>query len=287
MTVSLHPALLRGTAALALGAGVLAFQSQPAQACAYEPVIGSVCAVAASWCPRGFVAANGQELQVNQNQALFSLLGFTYGGNNSSIFNVPDLRGRTIVGVNPTQVTGITSPLPLGTKRGAENITLSPTQVPLLPHTHPATFTAISGPSQITIPAQAGSGTALTGTGTVDVVPGIPSASPPGASNPTAGTTYYLTGGKANAPSSLVGPYTTTAPTAGSTASVGNVKVSVDATGLVPATPQRTIDVNMINGGTVAVGTTGSAATAQVNVINPEIALTYCIATQGLYPDRP
>ena len=287
MTVSLHPALLRGTAALALGAGVLAFQSQPAQACAYEPVIGSVCAVAASWCPRGFVAANGQELQVNQNQALFSLVGYVYGGNGSTTFNVPDLRGRTIVGVNPNQVAGITSPLPLGTKRGVENLTLNSTQVPLPPHTHTATFTASHGPAQITIPAQAGSGTGLTGTGTVDVVAGIPSASPPGASNPTAGTTYYLTGGKANAPSSLIGPYTTTVPTAGNTASVGNVKVSVDASSLVPATPQRTIDVNMINGGTVAVNPAASGASAQVNVVNPEIALTYCIATQGLYPDRP
>jgi microcystin-dependent protein len=45
--------------------------------------------------PRGWLACSGQLLPINQNQALFSLLGTTYGGNGQTNFAIPDLRGRT------------------------------------------------------------------------------------------------------------------------------------------------------------------------------------------------
>jgi microcystin-dependent protein len=286
MSVSARSTVLRGVSALALGAGILAFQSGEAAACAYETYVGTVCTVAFDYCPEGYVAANGQLLPINANQALFAVLGIRYGGDGRSTFGVPDLRGRVAVGTNPAPMTGI-SALALGDKRGNEQVVLNSYQTPLPAHAHTATFTATQGTAQITIPAQAGSGTSLTGTGTVDVVPGIPAASPPGASSPVAGTTYSLTGGKAAAPSNLTGPYTTTVPTAGGAASVGNVKVSVDASKLVPAIPQRTIDVTMINGGAVTVNPAGAAAGMPVSLLDPGIALTYCIANQGIYPTRP
>ncbi|MFY7885859.1 MAG: phage tail protein, partial [Dolichospermum sp.] len=52
-----------------------------------------------SWVPEEFMFCNGQLLQVSQNQALFSLIGYTYGGDGHTTFALPDLRGRVPIGV--------------------------------------------------------------------------------------------------------------------------------------------------------------------------------------------
>ena len=71
-------------------------------------------------------AANGQVLSIAQNQALFSKIGTTYGGNGITTFRVPDLRGRAIAGVSDTR--------PLGTVTGATEHTLALNEMPS--HTH-------------------------------------------------------------------------------------------------------------------------------------------------------
>lgn len=64
---------------------------------ASEPFIAEVMWFAGNFCPRGWASADGQLLAINQNQALFSLLGTTYGGDGRTTFGLPDLRGRTAV----------------------------------------------------------------------------------------------------------------------------------------------------------------------------------------------
>lgn len=64
-----------------------------------EPYLGSVGMFAGDFAPQGYMTCNGTILQVSQNQALFSLLGTTYGGNGQTTFGIPDLRGRTPIGV--------------------------------------------------------------------------------------------------------------------------------------------------------------------------------------------
>jgi len=59
-----------------------------------EPFIGEIRLVAFGYPPKGWAFCNGQLLPINQNQALFSLLGTTYGGNGQTTFALPDLRGR-------------------------------------------------------------------------------------------------------------------------------------------------------------------------------------------------
>src|ERR1700759_3191224 len=59
--------------------------------------IGEIMAVPYNFAPKGWTIAQGQILPINQNQALFSLLGTTYGGDGVSNFALPDLRGRTPV----------------------------------------------------------------------------------------------------------------------------------------------------------------------------------------------
>lgn len=64
---------------------------------ALDPFIGETIAVGFNFCPRGWAPADGGLLQIAQNQALFSLLGTTYGGDGQTTFALPDLRGRAIV----------------------------------------------------------------------------------------------------------------------------------------------------------------------------------------------
>ncbi|MGM3151331.1 phage tail protein, partial [Escherichia coli] len=60
-----------------------------------EPFLGQIMPVAFNFAPRSFAFCNGQVLPIAQNQALFSLLGVTYGGNGTTNFQLPDLRSRT------------------------------------------------------------------------------------------------------------------------------------------------------------------------------------------------
>jgi len=59
-----------------------------------EPFLGELRIVSFNFAPKGWALCNGQFLPINQNQALFSLLGTTYGGNGQTTFALPDLRGR-------------------------------------------------------------------------------------------------------------------------------------------------------------------------------------------------
>ncbi len=60
-----------------------------------EPFLSEIRIMSFSFAPQGWAMCNGQFLPINQNQALFSLLGTTYGGNGQTNFALPDLRGRT------------------------------------------------------------------------------------------------------------------------------------------------------------------------------------------------
>ena len=64
-----------------------------------EPFIGEIMIFAGNFAPRGWAFCAGQILPINQNQALFSFLGTTFGGNGQTNFALPDLRGRMVVGV--------------------------------------------------------------------------------------------------------------------------------------------------------------------------------------------
>jgi microcystin-dependent protein len=76
----------------AMLSGMLCFNPQPARAQASDPFIGEIEAFGFNFCPRGWAPLNGQLVQISQNQALFSLLGTTYGGNGTSTFALPTAR---------------------------------------------------------------------------------------------------------------------------------------------------------------------------------------------------
>ncbi|MES2056577.1 MAG: tail fiber protein [Pseudomonadota bacterium] len=83
------------------------------------------------WAPKTWALCNGAILGIAQNQALFSLLGTTYGGNGIQTFALPDLRGRVVLGMG--QLPG-GSYYPEGAAGGVENVTLVTSQLPA--HNH-------------------------------------------------------------------------------------------------------------------------------------------------------
>lgn len=105
--------------------------SAPAQD---DRFLGSIIIVSFNFPPKGFAFCNGQLLPINQNQALFALLGTTYGGDGRQTFALPDLRGRAPI--HNGQGSGLNSYV-LGQKGGEENVTLTISQLPN--HTHIAT----------------------------------------------------------------------------------------------------------------------------------------------------
>ena len=96
-----------------------------------EPFVGEIIMFGGNFAPRGYALCDGQLLPIAQNQALFSLLGTTYGGDGRTTFALPDLRGRVPVhqGAGP----GL-APRPIGDKGGQERVTLSVNQMPA--HSH-------------------------------------------------------------------------------------------------------------------------------------------------------
>src|SRR5437667_11242884 len=97
-----------------------------------EPFLSEIRIFSFGFAPKGWALCNGQLLPINQNQALFSLLGTTFGGDGRVNFALPNLQSRTPIHVG----NGHT----LGEKGGEQAHTLSTTQIP--PHTHAPNATA-------------------------------------------------------------------------------------------------------------------------------------------------
>lgn len=99
-----------------------------------EPFLSEVRIMSFVFAPKGWALCNGQLLPINQNQALFSLLGTTFGGDGRVNFALPDLRGRTPIHVG----SGHT----LGERGGEQAHTLSIAELPQHVHTANATTSA-------------------------------------------------------------------------------------------------------------------------------------------------
>lgn len=131
-----------------------------------ESYIGMIALFPYDFAPRGWHACDGSILSINQNTALFTLLGTTFGGNGRTTFALPDLRGRSPIGVGESPSLGSTTEL--GEAKGANTVTLPTETIALvqpqkkaasadkpaveeLPPV-PTEVTAVSGPVSIANP---------------------------------------------------------------------------------------------------------------------------------------
>ncbi|WP_199229465.1 tail fiber protein [Azospirillum sp. TSO22-1] len=126
-----------------------------------DPFLGEVRIFPWSWAPTGWALCNGASLPVQQNAALNALLGQTFGGNGSTTFNLPDLRGRTPLHLGVGQ-DGFA--YQIGQTGGAEAVTLSVSNMPAHNHAVNAlggTKANASTPKSA-LPATVGLGTGMT-----------------------------------------------------------------------------------------------------------------------------
>jgi microcystin-dependent protein len=100
-----------------------------------EPFLSEIRIMSFVFPPKGWALCNGQLLPINQNQALFSLLGTTFGGDGRTNFALPDLRGRVPIHVGSGHV--------LGERGGQQAHTLTNAEMPT--HTHQAHAVAADG----------------------------------------------------------------------------------------------------------------------------------------------
>jgi microcystin-dependent protein len=103
----------------------------------HDPFIGEICLFGFNFAPRNWATCDGQTMSIASNSALFSILGTYYGGNGTTTFMLPDLRGR--IPLQQGQGPGLT-PRGLGDIDGVETVTLSIAQIPAHSHVLSGTF---------------------------------------------------------------------------------------------------------------------------------------------------
>ncbi len=124
-----------------------------------NPFIGEIRTTGHNFAPRGWAFCDGSLLAIAENEALFSLIGTTYGGNGQTTFALPDLRGRVVIGTG--QGPGLATNYALGQPGGTEEVTLTANHLPAHRHTLQASSSssgAVSAPAGLVPSANSNSG---------------------------------------------------------------------------------------------------------------------------------
>jgi len=233
-----------------------------------EAYVGEIRLFAFSYAPDGWLLCQGQQLNVNQYQVLFALISNIYGGNGTTTFNLPDLRGRVPIqqGQGPLGFYQWASNGGITSTTVSSSTAFTLTSVNQLPaHTHTATFTPTGGGGTPTQPNIAVVASKDTATSSSPLADGYFAAIKP----PSVGVAQL--------------GYTATATTGTTTLNAATATASGGGGG-------------DITGGSVAVGMAGALSPSPVTVpINisvppmmaPFVAMNYAICINGIFPPRP
>jgi microcystin-dependent protein len=217
-----------------------------------DPYLGEIMTFAGPYVPDAdagtFASCNGQLINVNNNQALFAVLGTTWGGDGRSTFGLPDLRGHSILGSGTG--AGLT-PRIVGQSGGSESATLTLTQLPVHSHIVPSqTATATTMISKGSIPISA---TSVVNCDSAGASTGDPSGGYPG----TDPNTAIWSG------------------SAGATMNAAMVQTSAQVTSDVSASSSLTIPQQP---------TVNAGSGQPLSIMQPWACMTYAIALNGLFP---
>lgn len=159
-----------------------------------QPVLGEVIAYAgtgsqlSNMLQDGWAVANGAQLSISQNSALFAVIGTDYGGDGQNTFNLPDLVGRTVAGVGTNANQGTTTTL--GEQFGTDSFTLTSRNIPL-PNVATSVLTLVHEPPVVT----AGATTTFHGGDAPIPIDPTLTVSAPDSSDRLTGATVQITGG--------------------------------------------------------------------------------------------
>ncbi|MCO8169972.1 tail fiber protein [Pseudomonas sp. 21LCFQ02] len=217
-----------------------------------EAFIGTILPWPLNWAPKGWMFCDGSSLPIQQNAALYSLLGTRYGGDGQTTFKLPDLRKATPIGVSGTPLNG-QDISKLGAKGGnlsSSTTTTAVLTVAQLPgHIHPASV-EINATTTVQV------GTALTGGALVPTQDAVLTSTTAGQTN--AAAIYLPSTATPVAPVTLAG-----------------VKTQVVNT----ATGKVTVDKNITTNAPVTLASTA-------DMTPPYQTLNFIICLLGIYPPR-
>jgi len=125
-----------------------------------QPFVGVIFPFAANFAPSGWKLCQGESMSISENEVLFTLIGTTYGGNGTTTFNLPDLRGRLPIGQG--QGPGLSNYV-IGQASGTETVTLTTANLPM--HNHLLNVINVAGTVPTPIPTSYIAGTAVGTTG--------------------------------------------------------------------------------------------------------------------------
>lgn len=161
-----------------------------------EFYIGQIMMTGFNFAPRYWAKCDGQILSIQQNQALFSLLGIQFGGNGTQNFALPDLRGRAPVAYGTSaDPAWQPQPMQMGQAAGSESVTLLSNQLP--PHLHQVSGVTTPGdnrnPSSRTFASTNGGVKFYAAQGGAEVVQSPTSVAPQGSNQPHPNMQPYTT----------------------------------------------------------------------------------------------
>lgn len=231
-----------------------------------DAFIGTIMAVAYDYAPSGWLPCNGQLVQVQQYQALYALLGNTYGGVSMQTFGLPDLRGYAVIGAGVSATPGRTMPpVALATSVGTNSLNLA---------TNGATSLTIGAANLPNVPIGGTLSTGgLTATSTLSAT-----TSGPGAMAPASGAMLSASGSGGGSAAIYYANPTPSTPLPTVALSSASVQTTIDST--------ATFTTGALGSGT-PLPTVGVASAAAVPTMQPSLGLTYIICWQGAYPVRP
>ncbi|SDG01556.1 MULTISPECIES: phage tail protein [unclassified Duganella] len=261
--------------ALAVAAASCAWVT-PSYACgASDTYLSTVCVLAWSRNDlRGYLPANGQTLSISQNSALFSLLGLTYGGNGQSTFQLPDLRGRTIIGAG-TGIDGIS--YAVGQAAGNASVTLLPNQMPQ--HVHGIAAVPLTNVTT-TLDLSKATGTAALSGAQFNVDTSQLRVRAANA-NATIGTPTDAALSVPAGPANRI--YSSAAPDVNLAATSLAGSIAVTSTSTAPVTLSGSVNSG-VNGTLPATNTAIAGGSQPFSNMQPYLAMYYFIAVQGIFP---
>ncbi len=268
---------------LATAFGLLAW-SPSSVACTPEPFIASVCVMAfpggtsymQGFAGNQYLQAAGQALSVSQYTPLFALIGTTYGGDGRTTFNLPDLRGKVIVGFDARS-----SQLPVGATGGAMSVKLSIAQLPAHAMTLDKLPVSMSTVTATTTLASLSATANLSGVTLAGPASGLQLK---GSSTGGVGTAGgNLLGKSGGAQGNL---YSTGAPdvTLNAASISGNLSMQVNNGITAPVTVTGNATTTL-SGNALVSGTSSTiGGGAEVPTMPPYLVMPYFIAVNGFYP---
>jgi microcystin-dependent protein len=140
-----------------------------------EPFLSEIRIFSFSFAPQGWALCNGQLLPINQNQALFSLLGTTYGGDGRVTFGLPNLQGRAPIHMGQGHT--------LGEVGGEQAHTLSISEIPTHTHDFSSNTAVVGAAANATLGAPTGNFWANSGKSAYSTLPGNAAMSPQAVTN--------------------------------------------------------------------------------------------------------